>query len=373
MSDGVPDPRFGASPRRHRLNPTIGKARNLLQVALEKVQPGGLLLVACSGGPDSLALASVAAFFARRGSWRVGAVVVDHGLQEGSAEVAQRTADLLKGLGLAPVEVRTVQVGSGSGPEAAARQARYAALDAAAEKYQAAAVLLGHTLDDQAEQVLLGLARGSGTRSLGGMPASRLGAGGSLYLRPFLSLRRAETVTICQREGLEPWHDPSNADPGFTRSRVRHRVLPMLEQELGPGVAESLFRSASILSQDADYLDQLAREAYRELSEVSSDGAELFLSESGLAQLHPAVRQRVLALAVVALGGAGPSFERLQAAEALLRRRGSAGPVQLSGKVSVYRQSRSERALDSKLDSKRDSKQPGGCGKLVMRTNPSNQ
>ena len=233
----------------------------MLQNALADAGYPGRVLVACSGGPDSLALAAVAAYFGRRGHVdghpiSVGAVVVDHQLQPGSAAVAAATVRTLEELGLDPVQLRTVDVAAtGMGPEAAARDARHAALEAAADDTGAAAVLLGHTLDDQAEQVLLGLARGSGTRSLAGMRPVR-----GRLLRPFLGLRRAETLEICAVEGLDPWHDPSNEDPAFARSRTRVEVLPMLEEKLGPGVAESLARTASILQLDADYLEDVAND-----------------------------------------------------------------------------------------------------------------
>ena len=339
---GRPAPRV-----RQRLLPTLGQARNSVRDALRDVGlvPGGerppLILVACSGGPDSLALAEAASFFARRGDFRVGAVVVDHGLQDGSADVAADAGRKLEQMGLDPVLVRRVSVpSSGMGPEAAARTVRYAALDAAVEELGAEAVLLGHTLDDQAEQVLLGLMRGSGTRSLAGMPAAR-----GKYLRPFLGLRREATLEICAHAGLDPWHDPSNQDPAYARSRVRTEVLPFLEEKLGPGIAEALFRSSRILSADADYLDAAAARTFEELRSEPAAAAEpgtqeLLLPEAGLRELPPALRHRVLALAAVALGGAQPSYERLAAAESLLRRTGSAGPVQLVGKVSVYRQPR---------------------------------
>ena len=332
---------------RKRLLPTLGDARNSIRDALRDagLAPGGdqppLILVACSGGPDSLALAEAASFFSRRGDYRVGAVVVDHGLQEGSAAVAERTRQKLEAMGLAPVLVRQVTVPtSGMGPEAAARTVRYAALDAAVEELHADAVLLGHTLDDQAEQVLLGLMRGSGTRSLAGMPAVR-----GKYLRPFLGLRREATLEICEHAGLDPWHDPSNRDSAYARSRVRTEVLPFLEEKLGPGIAEALFRSSRILSADADYLDEKAARTFEKLrlnppAGTGTEGAELLLPEAPLRDLPAALRQRVLALAALALGGAQPSYERLAAVESLLRRTGSAGPVQLVGKVSVYRQPR---------------------------------
>ncbi|WP_461171088.1 tRNA lysidine(34) synthetase TilS [Arthrobacter sp. Z1-15] len=359
---------------RKRLNPTLGKARNMIREALEDAglaprgtasAPPPLLLVACSGGPDSLALAEAASFFARRGDYRVGAVVVDHALQPGSADVAAAAAQKLRGMGLDPVQVRTVSVpATGMGPEAAARTVRYEALDAAVEETGADAVLLGHTLDDQAEQVLLGLARGSGTRSLAGMRAVR-----GKYLRPLLGLRRSETEEICESEGLDPWFDPTNSDPAFARSRVRAEVLPFLEEKLGPGIAEALFRSSRILANDADYLDTVSAETHARLRIVPG-GAEdtetqaagtVLLPEAQLRELAPAVRQRVLALAAVELGAAQPSYERLRSVEALLRRTGSAGPVELVGKVSVYRQVRTNPVPQG----------PSGYGNLVFRKKSS--
>ncbi|MBT1003273.1 tRNA lysidine(34) synthetase TilS [Paenarthrobacter sp. DKR-5] len=319
--------------RRPRLSPVVAKARSALADALGPRDPHGpLLLVACSGGPDSLALAAATAFFVRRGDFRAGAVVIDHNLQPGSAQVAERAAASLRSLGLDPVQVRSVTVDDeGEGPEAAARSARYAALDAAAQDLGADAVLLGHTLDDQAETVLLGLARGSGARSLAGMPAAR-----GRYLRPFLSLRREETLGICAAEGLDPWHDPTNADPAFTRSRVRTTVMPLLEKELGPGVAESLARTAAILTEDAAYLDAASAEIYAAvLREPPRAGAALELDAAGLRAAPAALRLRALALAAVASAGVQPSRERLLAVDALLNRKG-AGEVQLPGRVSVW-------------------------------------
>src|SRR6202046_2092563 len=216
--------------------------------------PGDLLLVACSGGADSLALASALAFEAPKSGLRAGGVTVDHGLQDGSDEQARRVTKALQGMDLRPVDSATAAVarpgGPGyPGPEAAPREARYAALRQAASARGAAAVLLGHTMDDQAETVLLGLARGSGARSLAGMP-ERTGP----FLRPLLRISRATTRAACAAQGLEPWDDPQNADPGFARARVRHRLLPALEAELGPGVAEALARRARLVRAGADFL-----------------------------------------------------------------------------------------------------------------------
>jgi len=261
--------------------------------------PGGaLVLVACSGGADSLALAAAAAFVAPRLGLRVGGVTVDHGLQPGSAERAAGVAVLLGQLGLDPVRSVAVTVpspGRGSGPEAAARAARYQALDAAARDYRAAAVLLGHTLDDQAETVLLGLARGSGGRSLAGMPVRR-----GRYRRPLLAVRRAATTAACAELGLEPWQDPHNSDFRYARARVRHQVLPALETALGPGVAEALARTASQLRTDVECLDELAFAESGRLRGDCSDPAGL---EAGwLRALPAAIRTRVLRDAAIMAG-----------------------------------------------------------------------
>ncbi len=217
-----------------------------------------LVLVACSGGADSLALAGALAFVAPRSGLRAGALTVDHGLQEQSARRARELAERLRATPrLDPVEVLTVVVGTGGGPEAAARSARYAALCSAAERTGAAAVLLGHTLDDQAETVLLGLARGSGTRSLSGMAARR-----GIFRRPLLGLRREVTRAACAATGTPVWDDPDNTDPRFARVRVRTRLLPVLEEELGPGVAAALARTATAARADADALDVLATELW---------------------------------------------------------------------------------------------------------------
>lgn len=350
--------RDSASPSRRRLNPAVGRARNAVKAALEEANWPSRVLVGCSGGADSLALAAAVAHFARRGDvegypLEAGAVVVDHGLQETAAEVARTTAGVLGELGLSPVRVVAAEVRrSGEGPEAEARTARFAVLEAEAQEWGAQCVLLGHTLDDQAEQVLLGLARGSGTRSLGGMRRVR-----GLYARPFLGLRRADTVEVCRAEGLDPWFDPTNADPRYMRSRVRVGIMPFLEAELGPGVADGLARTAAILGRDADYLDAEAARVYASLVERADSGT-LLLPGQEVRALAPAIRSRVLSLAVVELGGQ-PTFERLAAVERLLDRRGSAGPIEVPGHVSVRRQPR-----------RKDAEPGTEYGKLVFVSHP---
>ena len=251
---------------------------------------GNRVVVACSGGPDSLALVAAAAWVGARHGLDVRAVVVDHGLQPDSDRVALDAADTCGALGI-PAHVVRVEVGSDGGPEAAARAARYAALMAAAAESAAAAVLLGHTLDDQAETVLLRLARGSGARSLSAMAASS-----GLWRRPFLGLPRA-SVHAAAREvlaplGRQPWADPHNDDPDFARVRVR-ALLAALSTDLGPGVVLGLARSAELLRDDADLLDSLAEEEHARVVAADGDGS----ADCGaLAALPTAIRTRVIRL-----------------------------------------------------------------------------
>jgi tRNA(Ile)-lysidine synthase len=273
----------------------VAEVRNAVRACLSDLTAGDLVLVACSGGADSLALAAATAFVAPRLDLRAGGVTVDHGLQPGSGERATEVAGLLAKFGLDPVRAVAVTVPAGPGPEAAARVARYGALDRAAEEYGAAAVLLGHTLDDQAETVLLGLARGSGGRSLAGMPARR-----GRYRRPLLAVRRATTGAACAELGVEPWQDPHNRDLRFARARVRHQALPALEAALGPGVAEALARTAGQLRADAECLDDLAFAESGQLRGYGSDPAGL--DAGWLRALPAAIRTRVLRDAAIMAG-----------------------------------------------------------------------
>ncbi len=273
---------------RPRLTPAVADLRRAVRGALP---PEGLVLVALSGGPDSLALAAAVAFEAPRAGIRAGAVVVDHGLQSGSADAAAEAARQAEALGLGPVVVKTVTVGTAGGPEAAARTARYAALERAAAELGATAVLLGHTLDDQAETVLLGLARGSGAGSLQGMAAVA-----GLYVRPLLGIRRSTTVQACADAGLEPWLDPQNDDDAYSRVRVRRRVLPVLEEELGPGIPEALARTAEQLREDSEALDHFAEEIAEDLVEHSEAG--ISLAVRALEVQPAALRQRLIRLVV---------------------------------------------------------------------------
>ena len=287
-----------------------------------------IVLVACSGGADSVALAAAVAFEAPRAGVPAGLITVDHGLQPGSAEQAGRVAALGYELGFDPVEVIPVEVSMDGGPEAAARTARYAALDAVAEALDAV-VLLGHTLDDQAETVLLGLGRGSGPRSIAGMPAVA-----GRYVRPLLRVRRTLTAAACAALGLPVWDDPHNLDPAFQRTRLRHEVLPLLEDVLHGGVTEALARSAELFRDDLDALDLLAATA---LAGAVESAGGLFVDS--LAALPRALRTRVLRLWATPDGGAPLTAERTAALDELITDWHGQGPVDLPGGVAVRRES----------------------------------
>ena len=254
----------------------LGPAALRVAQAVAGAWPGGDVVVGCSGGADSLALALAATWAARRTGEGVQVVVVDHGLQPESGAVAAEVIALLDARGvLARVARVEVDPAHHGGIEAAARDARLAALSA-----PGLPVLLGHTLDDQAETVLLGLLRGSGTRSLAGMAPVR----GAIH-RPLLGLRRADTEAACRDWGVEPWRDPMNDDPRFARVRAR-RLLPLLAGELGRDVAPALARTAALARADAELLDELAGS--------HAVGSDLVVED--LEALPEALRHRVIRL-----------------------------------------------------------------------------
>ncbi len=301
--------------------------RSALRSELEKVEPGEKIIVACSGGADSLALSFALSAEAKERAIQVIGVTVDHQLQPGSGEQAQRVVDQLRHMGIQLCDIAKVDVSLTDGLEASARRARYEALDAACQRHGARKVFLGHTRDDQAESVLLGLARGSGTRSLSAM-ATESGK----YVRPLLGITREQTVSACREEGLVVWHDPHNEDPKFLRSRVRTQVLPFLEEKIGPGIAGALARSASLLRDDADALDEWAMSEFEKLDPASMDIAALTL-------LPRAVRSRVIRAAIYAIGAppGSISLEHINPIEALVTSWSGQGVVSLPGGVKAER------------------------------------
>ena len=311
------------------LNPAVAAVRRAVRVVCADLDPGQRVLVACSGGADSMALAAATVFEAQAAGWLAGAAVVDHQLFAESGRVASEVGERLRALGCDPVDVVAVRVATRGGPEAAARDARYTALSSLAQRHRAV-VLLGHTLDDQAETVLLGLARGSGLRSLSGMTPAR-----GLFRRPLLGVTRQQTSAACTAMGLVVWQDPSNADGRFARTRVRHRVLPVLEEALGPGVAAALARTAALARADADALEELADNLTTRV--VGPDGAA---SVDALAEAPAALRRRVLRKLALAAGcPAGDlSAAHLEAMDSLITDWHGQQRIDIPGSLSVRRE-----------------------------------
>jgi tRNA(Ile)-lysidine synthase len=287
-------------------------------------QTGDAVAVACSGGADSLALAAATVHCAGRLGLAVHGLVVDHQLQPGSRAVAQTATQALRRLGCTAVRVLQITVDGPGGPEAAARRVRYAALRAAAPA--GALVLLGHTLDDQAETVLLGLGRGSGPRSVAGMRELDPPWG-----RPLLGVRRAVTAAACAALDLVPWADPHNADPRFRRVRLRTEALPLLEDVLAGGVAQALARTAGQLQEDLDLLDEQAGAL------LAAARRDTDLEVAALAQAPAALRRRVLRRWLLDAGVAELTDAHLRAADDLIGRWSGQGAVRLPGAVELFR------------------------------------
>jgi len=270
-------------------------------------------LVAVSGGGDSLALAWAASLELPKLSFSLGVVVVDHQLQKDSAEQAQRCVDATTALGLNPVVLKTVSVDTAGGPEEAARRARYRAFSEAALETGAGGILLAHTEDDQAETVLMGLARGSGPGSLKGMsPAD------GIFHRPLLGVTRATLRQALQDAGLTWWDDPHNSDPRYTRVRVREEVMPVLENAVGPGISASLARTAELFREDSTALEWLAS-GLCEKTVVRHSATHVSVALIDLVDQPAALRIRVLRAMVQAVGGGVANYQQTRAMHALLQ------------------------------------------------------
>ena len=233
--------------------------------ASEQAKGDGLgisCLIGCSGGADSLCLVGCAV----KQGWRVHAVVIDHGLQAGSADVATRAAHVCQALG-ATAEV--VKVSPREATEAAAREERYRALGQVAQERGGLPVLVAHTGDDQAESLLLGLARGAGLGSIAGMPPilfhhPAVDAGATALGRPLLAVRRDNTIGACAELGITPWHDPTNTSGDNLRSRVRTQLIPQIRSVLGEAAVDNAIATAAMTRTDEDYLARQAAEALKE-------------------------------------------------------------------------------------------------------------
>ena len=311
-------------PVRKSLSPAQGLVRHAVRQTLSSnTKPGQKLLVAVSGGADSLALAAAIEFEAKKLNLKIAAAVIDHALQKDSDKVASQAAKQLQAIGFDQIHVEKVKVANKGGMEAAAREARYTALETLRLKTKSNFVVLGHTFSDQAETVLLGLVRGSGSKSLSGMSEKT----GTL-LRPLLGIERKTTEEFCKDSGIKFWSDPQNKDDKFLRVLIRNRVLPFLEKLLGGSVAKSLVRTADQLREDDAYLDSLAAKQFKTLAVVSS--ASVKLDASKLAKLPAALLNRVIKMALDGFGRESSRVHVLAVADLVLSWHGQK-PLSLPG------------------------------------------
>ena len=307
--------------------PALLELRRAVRTWFEKFGENTNVCVGVSGGADSMALAVASKLEADLLNINLIAVIVDHGLQKNSTEVADLVSKKLKKLGIRDVFLGKANVVLTDGLEASARRARYQVFELAIETYSAQYFLLGHTKNDQAEGVLLGLARGSGTKSLSGMAEVS-----GKFIRPLLGINRELTEEACAEAGIEFWSDPHNFDEKFTRVKVRESILPLIQSEVAPGVIDALARSAKILREDATALDQWAGKIFDEI-----DPSDIDISL--LAQLPIAVRSRVLRRAIYAAGAPEGSISasHLEPIEALVSDWRGQGHTSLPGGVKVGR------------------------------------
>jgi tRNA(Ile)-lysidine synthase len=314
---------------RKRLSPAQGLIRLAVRNCLtSNTKPGQKLLIAVSGGADSLALAAACEFEAKKLKVKIAAAVIDHSLQNNSDKVAAQTAKTLAALGFEEVVVKKIAVGKAGGPEAAARTARYTALETIRQKTKSNFVVLGHTASDQAETVLLGLVRGSGSKSLSGMSEKT-----GLLLRPLLGIERATTEAFCKDSGIKYWSDPQNKDEKFLRVMIRKHVLPFLEKQLGGSVAASLVRTADQLREDNTYLESQADKSFKKYAKVSGSG--ISFDAKAIEKLPAAILNRVIKKALDGFGSESSRTHVLAVSDLVLSWHGQK-PLALPG-VRVVR------------------------------------
>jgi tRNA(Ile)-lysidine synthase len=275
--------------------------------AVDAPAGGDGLAAAVSGGADSLALLHGLRTLAGPRAWRLAVVTVDHGLRPGSAADAAFVVDHAKALGLSAklvtLDPAELAAHRRAGPEGAARTARYRALWRAAGELGCGWLATGHTLDDQAETVLLQLLRGAGAEGLAGMAVRS-----DRLLRPLLGVRRAETRACCAALGIGWREDPTNQQPGPLRNRIRQRVLPLLE-ELRPGAALALARAAGLAADERIWLDPLVAAALAAAEAPGAPPGEVRLDAAALAGLPVGLGRRVVRAAARRAGASPPDAD----------------------------------------------------------------
>jgi len=318
-------------------NPPIN-LQNAVNHLLKNFEPADNILVACSGGADSLALAWSSQVVAKRLGLNLICVIIDHQLIKESAQVALEAKIKCENFGIEKVVIKQIEVKENKeGLEAAARKARYEAFEQLAIEFDAKAVLLAHTQDDQAETMLMRLTRGSGAKSLSAMKEVS-----GKYLRPFLHIRKFELVNALEKEGITYWQDPANTDYKFLRAKVRHELMPKLIEVLGQSAIESLDKTSDLLKEDNDALDLIAQENYEKLNRE--------LKVENLEEYPAAIRKRIIKIAALEAGViSGPfSYEHIEAIDALVTNWRGQGNVDLPGFIQASRVNQTIRFISSR-------------------------
>ena len=318
-------------------NPPIN-LQNAVNHLLKNFEPADNILVACSGGADSLALAWTSQVVAKRLGLNLICVIIDHQLIKESAQVALEAKIKCENFGIEKVVIKQIEVKENKeGLEAAARKARYEAFEQLTIEFEAKAVLLAHTQDDQAETMLMRLTRGSGAKSLSAMKEVS-----GKYLRPFLHIRKFELVNALEKEGITYWQDPANTDYKFLRAKVRHELMPKLIEVLGQSAIESLDKTSDLLKEDNDALDLIAQENYEKLNKE--------LKVENLEEYPAAIRKRIIKIAALEAGViSGPfSYEHIEAIDALVTNWRGQGNVDLPGFIQASRVNQTIRFISSR-------------------------
>jgi len=321
-------------------NPPIN-LQNAVNNLLKDFEPADNILVACSGGADSLALAWTSQVVTKRIGLNLIAVIIDHQLIKESTQVAQDAKKKCEDFGIEKVVIKQIEVKDDKdGLEAAARKARYEAFEELVNEFNAKAVLLAHTQDDQAETMLMRLTRGSGAKSLSAMKEVS-----GKYLRPFLHIRKQVLVDALEKENISYWQDPANTNYKFLRAKVRHELMPKLIEVLGDSAIDSLDRTSGLLKEDNEALESIALESYEKLNK------ELKVQE--LEKLPTAIRKRVIKIAALNSGVTpGPfSFEHIEAIDALVTNWRGQGNVDLPGFIQASRVDQTIRFISSRKTS----------------------
>jgi tRNA(Ile)-lysidine synthase len=276
------------------------------------ISPGDRILIAVSGGADSVVLLHWLAGFAPSMRLRLYAFHLNHQLRADAGEDASFVEALGARLGVETLverrDVRRLCRAAGWSLEDGARRIRYEALAQAAERLAASKVAVAHTADDQAETVLLRLLRGSGLTGLGGIPRQRPLGGHATVIRPLLGVWRRDVLAYLKAHGLPHRQDPSNEDRAFLRNRIRHELLPHLEAEYHPRLREAMVQLAEQCRMDAAYLEAAAGRVHRRLVKRAGP-AEVAVTIDRFARLPQALQRQLVRQVVRQLRGTLQEFE----------------------------------------------------------------